>query len=146
MKYQMTCPKCHHEWHYDNGYYDDNITRLGIEIQEIILQLQKHKQLPKSEQYVRTEWWLSAKKALTEKQKQLAELKALRKIYDQQVNHYVFEYFKQAVKEYYGEQGYQMCLEKAKKDAEAYTMGDMMRKPYTRSNSKSDVTSIDKLT
>lgn len=146
MKYQMTCPKCHHEWHYDNGYYDDNITRLGIEIQEIILQLQKHKQLPKSEQYARTEWWLSAKKALTAKQKQLAELKALRKIYDQQTNHYVFEYFKQAVKEYYGDKGYQMCLDRALKDAEAYTTADMMKKPYTRSNSMSDVTSIDKLT
>ena len=146
MKYQMTCPKCHHEWHYDNGYYDDNITRLGIEIQEIILQLQQHKQLPKSEQYARTEWWLSAKKALTVKQKQLAELKALRKIYDQQTNHYVFEYFKQAVKEYFGEQGYQMCLDRALKDAEAYTTADMMKKQYTRSNSMSDVTSIDKLT
>lgn len=146
MKYQMTCPKCHHEWHYDNGYYDDNITRLGIEIQDIILQIQKHKQLPKSEQYARTDWWLSAKRALTEKQKELAELKALRKIYDQQKNHYIFEYFKQAVRENFGEQGYRMCLERAEKDAQAYTLGETMRRPYTRSNSKTDVTSVDKLT
>jgi len=34
MKYQLTCPNCHYEWHYDNGYYDDNITRLGIEIHD----------------------------------------------------------------------------------------------------------------
>lgn len=146
MKYQMTCPKCHHEWHYDNGYYDDNITRLGIEIQKIILEIQKYRQLPTQEQFARKEWRLSAKRALAEKQEQLAELKALRKIHDQQLNHYVFTYFKQAVKEYFGEQGYQMCLDRALKDAEAYTTADMMKKPYTRSNSMSDVTSIDKLT
>lgn len=145
MKYQISCPVCHHEWHYDNGYYDDNITRLGIEIRDIILQLQKHKQLPKNEQYARTEWWLSAKRALTEKQKQLAELKAIRKKCDQQINIYAFETFKHLTKELVGESEYKKLLEKMDSELEAYQVSGLMRHEYTRSNSKSSVTSIDKL-
>ena len=145
MKYQITCPVCHHEWHYDNGYYDDNITRLGIEIQTITLQLRNHKQLPKDEQYARTAWWLSAKKALTEKQKELAELKALRKQYDQQMKVYEFQTFKNLVKEYVGEIKYKELLATMEKELEAYRLSDLMRHEYTRSNSKSSVTSINKL-
>lgn len=145
MKYQVTCPNCNYEWHYDNGYYDDNITRLGIEIQDIILQLRKHKELPKSEQFARTEWWLSAKKALTEKQKQLAELKAIRKQYDQQIKAYEYQTFKIIVKEAVGEVKYKEFLEQMKKELEAYQISGLMRHEYTRSNSKSSVTNINKI-
>lgn len=145
MKYQITCPKCHHEWHYDNGYYDDNIARLGVEIQDIILQLQKHNQLPKYEQHQRTDWWKSAKRALTEKQKELTELKALRKQYDQQIKAYEYQTFKNLVKEYVGEIKYKELLQQMESELEAYTISGLMRHEYTRSNSKSSVTSIDKL-
>lgn len=145
MKYQMTCPKCHHEWHYDNGYLDDNITKLGIEIQDIILQLHKHKQLPKSEQYANTEWWLSAKKALTIKQKKLAELKAFRKLNDQQVKAYEFLMWKELYKEEYGEEAYKSMIKKVEKEVEAYTISGLMRHEYTRANYKADVISINKL-
>ncbi len=145
MKYQMICPKCHHEWHYDNGYLDDNIAKLGVEIQEIILQLREHKQLPKSQQYARTEWWLSAKKALTVKQKQLAELKAFRKINDQQVKQYEFLTWKELFKEEYGEEAYKSMLKKVEKEVEAYTTSGLMRHEYTRANYKADVVSINKL-
>ena len=145
MKYQISCPNCHHEWHYDNGYYDDNITRLGIEIQTIILQLQEHYKLPKYEQHQRTDWYKSAKRALAGKQKELAELKALRKQYDQQVNQYAYAKLKELVKEYVGEIKYQELIEQMKSELEAYSTSGMMRHEYTRSNSKSSVTSISKL-
>lgn len=145
MKYQMVCPNCHHEWHYDQGYYDDNIARLGVEIKDIILQLQEHKLLPKYVQYQRTEWWLSAKKALTEKQKQLAELKALRKIYNEQRNKSIDAYFMQIVKEKVGEGTYIKWREEAEKEAEAYTIKDIMKTPYSRANYKEGVATIDKL-
>ena len=145
MKYQVTCPNCKYEWHYDNGYYDDNITRLGIEIQDITLQLQKHKQLPKSEQYAKTDWWLSAKRALTEKQKQIAELKAIRKQCDQQIKAYEYQVFKNLVKEFVGETKYKELLKQMETELEAYQASGLMRHEYTRSNSKSDVTSINKL-
>lgn len=145
MKYQIHCPICHHEWHYDNGYYDENITRLGFEIQDITLQLQKHKLLPKSEQYAKTDWWLSAKKALTEKQKDLAELKAIRKKYDQQIKAYEYQTFKNLVKELIGEAEYKKLLQKMEQELEAYQISGLMRHEYTRSNSKTDVTSINKI-
>jgi hypothetical protein len=145
MKYQVTCPNCHYEWHYDNGYYDDNITRLGIEIQDIIMQLRTHKLLPKSEQYAKTDWWLSAKRALTEKQKQLAELKAIRKQYDQQIKQYEYQVFKNLVKDLVGETKYKELLEQMETELEAYQTSGLMRHEYTRSNSKSSVTSINKL-
>ena len=91
MKYQMTCPKCHYEFTYDNGYYDKNIARLGVEINDIMRQLAEHNLLPWPEKKARTEWWLRAKKALAEKQKELAELKAIRKVCDQQIKFYEYQ-------------------------------------------------------
>lgn len=145
MKYQITCPVCHHEWSYDNGYYDKNIARLGVEIQTIILQLQKHNELPKCEQYANTAWWKSAKRALTEKQKELAELKALRKQYDQQRHRYEYQKFKELVREYVGEIKFKELIAQMESELEAYSLSDLMRHEYTRSNSKSSVTSINKL-
>lgn len=141
----MVCPNCHHEWHYNQAYYDDNIARLGVEIQEITRQLQAHKLLPKDTQRQRTEWWLSAKLALTEKTKQLSELKALRKIYNEQKEKSIDEYFKQIVKEQAGEVNYIKWREQAEKEAGAYTIKDIMKTPYSRANYKEGVTSVDKL-
>ena len=144
-KYQMICPNCHHEWHYDQTYYDDNIARLGVEIQRIELQLQEHKMQPKHIQYQRTDWWLAAKKAVTEKRKELTELKALRKIYNEQRNKNIDAYFKQIVKEQVGEETYIKWMQKADEEAEAYSMKDIMRTPYAKARYKTDVTSVGKL-
>lgn len=84
---QLRCPKCGHEFGYDNGYYDRNIERLGHEIADLNRQLAQHKLLPFPEQKRRTDWWLRTKKALAEKQEQLGELKAIRKAADQQLNY-----------------------------------------------------------
>lgn len=145
MNYQVTCPKCHHEWSCNNGYFDDNITRLGIEIRDIILQLENHKQLPKKEQYAKTEWWLSAKRALAIKQKEIAELKAIRKKYDQQIKEYEYQIFKNLTKELVGEVQYKKLIEKMNLELEAYEASGLMRHEYTRSNSMSNVTSINKI-
>ena len=106
MKYQLTCPKCKHEFAYDNGYYDRNISRLGIEIQDIIRQLSEHKLLPWPEQKARTDWYFRAKRSLAEKQKELAELKAYRKVADQQVDNMFFKIFKNLVKEEFGQENF----------------------------------------
>lgn len=145
MKYQLTCPKCKHEFQYDNVFFDKNISRLGVEIQDIILQLCEHKKLPKNEQYARTDWWLSAKRALAAKQKELAELKALRKISDQQLNHYKDQVFRALVKELVGEEEYKRLIDKTLEELEAYRESGLMRHEYTRSNAKSNITSINKL-
>ena len=145
MKYQLTCPKCKHEFTYNNGYLDKNITRLGCEIQNIIMQLANHKLLPKPEQMRRTDWWLRTKKALSEKQKELAELKAIRKVSDQQIKEYEYVIFKQITKEFVGEAQFKKFIEQMTEELEAYKTSGLMRHEYTRSNAKSNVTSINKL-
>jgi hypothetical protein len=88
---------------------------------------------------------LSAKKALTIKQKKLAELKAFRKLNDQQVKAYEFLMWKELYKEEYGEEAYKSMLKKVEKEVEAYTISGLMRHEYTRANYKADVISINKL-
>lgn len=144
MKYQLTCPKCHHEFAYDNGYIDKNIARLGHEVREIQLQLAEHKLLPKAEQRKRTAWWLSAKKALAEKTKDLADLKAIRKVSDQQVKHYEHLVFKEFVKERFGEAAYKELLEMTDKELQAYQASGLMRHEYSRRGGGS-VSSINNL-
>lgn len=142
---QLTCPKCHYEFGYDNGYYDENIARLGKEIYDIMNQLAEHKLLPKGEQIARTDWWRRAKKSLAEKQKELSELKAIRKAADQQLKKYEFEIFKNLVRDAVGEDLYEKLIEKMNEETEAYRTSGLMRHEYTRANSKSDVTSINKI-
>ena len=141
----MTCPKCKYEFTYDNGYYDKHITRLGNEIRDIQLQLAEHNTLPYHIKMSRTEWWNRAKRSLAEKQKELAELKAIRKVCDQQLKSYEYQTFKNIVKEFVGEEQYHKFIEQMKEDLEAYKISGLMRHEYTRSNSKSNVTGLNKL-
>jgi ribonuclease D len=132
MKVQLVCPKCNHEFQYNNGYFDKNIAQLGIEIETIKGQLAEHKLKPKNEQYANTEWWLKTKRALTIKQKQLAELKAFRKVADQQREKQEFQAFKNAVKELCGEKIYKQCLEIMLETTKAYNISDTAKVGYTR--------------
>lgn len=145
MKYQLTCPKCKHEFAYDADYYEKNIARLGQEIAEINRQLAKHRLLPWPEQKARTDWYFRARKAAAEKQIELGKLKAIRKAADQQIDKMMFRIFKDLVREEIGEESYRRLIEKSKAELEAYEISGMMRHEYTRSNSKANVTSINKL-
>lgn len=145
MKYQMRCPKCGHEFAYDNGYYDKNIARLGAEIKEINLQLAEHNMLPWPEKKARTDWWNRTKRALAAKQKEIGELKAIRKVCDQQLNAVEFQIFKSLVKERFGAEEYHRLIAEMEREAEAYRVSGLMRHEYTHSNSKPGVTGINKL-
>lgn len=144
MKVQLVCPKCNHEFQYNNGYFDKNITQLGIEITTIMHQLAEHKLKPKSEQYANTDWWLKTKKALAIKQKQIAELKGFRKLADQQREKQEYQAFKNAVKEICGEKIYKQCLEIMLDETKAYDIPDMAKVEYTRAKGEI-ITSVNKL-
>lgn len=116
-----------------------------MEIHEIIEQLQAHKLLTHQEQMARTDWWRRTKLALTRRQKDLAELKAVRKVADQQIKAHEYLAFKQAVKERCGEEAYREMIAQAEKDVEAYKISGLMRHEYTRSAAKPNITSINKL-
>lgn len=145
MSYQLTCPNCRYEFAYDRDYYDKHIAELGVEIQDISRQLQEHNLLPYREQRLRTDWWRRAKLSLTTKQKELAELKAIRKVAEQHLSKEQIGIFKQLVKDELGEERYVQLMEQARLELKAYKISDTMGHGYTRSNSKSSVTSINKL-
>lgn len=141
---QLRCPKCGHEFGYDNGYYDRNIERLGHEIADLTRQLAQHKLLPFPEQKRRTDWWLRTKKTLSEKQEQLGELKAIRKAADQQLKYAETVIFKELVKERLGEKEYRKLYEAAEQELEAYKISGQMWHEYSRAHGQS-VTNINKL-
>lgn len=141
MKYQLTCPKCHHEFQYDNGYFDKNITRLGNEIRDIQLQLAQHNLLPYDEQRRRTDWWKRAKMALATKQKEIGELKSFRKAADQQIKHAQHIILQELIKERYGANVLYELLAQADEELEAYKISGLMRHGYSRSGGGS-ITSI----
>lgn len=145
MKYQLHCPKCHHEFAYDNGYYDKNIHRLGMEIQQITKQLTDFKLLPLKERKQKEQWRRRMNSILQEKSAEISELKAIRKGADQQVMRAKYEIFKEIVRDRYGEQAVLEMLKEADKELEAYKVSGLMVHEYTRFNSKSNVTSINKI-
>lgn len=145
MKYQLHCPKCHHEFAYDNGYYDRNIHRLGMEIQQITKQLTDFKLLPLEERKRKERWRQQMRSILQEKSAEISELKAIRKGADQQVLRAKYEIFKEIVRDRYGEQAVLEMLKEADEELEAYKVSGLMVHEYTRSNSKSNVTSINKI-
>lgn len=145
MKYQLTCPKCKHEFAYDNGHIDSKIARLSAEVTSLIRQLSEHNRLPKDVQYKRTEWWKTTKVQLARAQEELAAAKAFRKVADQQVERFKNDAFKHLVREYVGDKAYIQLMKQAEEDTQAYQISGLMRHEYTRSNAKADVISINKL-
>lgn len=141
---QLRCPKCGHEFGYDNGYYDRNIELLGHEIADLNRQLAQHKLLPFPEQKRRTDWWLRTKKALAEKKEQLGELKAIRKAADQQIKYAEAVIFRDLVKERLGEKEYMKLVLEAEKEMDAYKISGQMWHEYSRTRGQS-VTNINKL-
>ena len=145
MSLQMTCPYCKREFPYDNGDLDRKISLASQRIQEITLEIAKikamHPKLRRKREGRRSVLVLE----LNEAQKEITELKAVRKACDQQIKHYDFETFKRLVKERYGEEEYRKLYTHVEEELQAYRVSDLMKHEYTRSNAKADVISINKL-
>lgn len=145
MSLQMTCPYCKREFPYDNGDLDRKISLAGQRIREITLELAKikamHPKLRREREGRRSVLVLE----LNEAQKEITELKAVRKACDQQIKRYEFETFKRLVKERYGEEEYRKLYTHVEEELQAYRVSDLMKHEYTRSNAKADVISINKL-
>jgi phage terminase large subunit GpA-like protein len=145
MKYQLTCPKCKHEFAYDNGHIDGEIARLSAEVTSLVRELSEHNLLPKDEQFRRTAWWKGTKVRLAKAHEELAAAKAFRKVADQQVEKFKNDAFKHLVREKIGDEEYIKLMKQAEADCEAYRISGLMRHEYTRSSAKANVTSINKL-
>lgn len=143
MAVQMVCPFCKKEFPYNNGKLDAEISAIGQRIQTVTKKLTDIK-------YGRhdDESWYEKKrlvKELTRLQERITELKAIRKVADQQIKYHEHQLLKDIVKERYGEEEYRKILEKVDEGMKAYKLSDMMKHEYTRAPSKPGVTNIDKL-
>lgn len=145
MKKQMVCPKCKHEFTYDNGDIDMQIAQLRRDITLLNTQIQEYKALSGGEKQMRKKWLVYARKELTKKNAELRDLKEFRKVADQHIKKMEFHLFKALTREYVGDQVYFEIIEKMEADLEAYKVSGCMQHEYTRSHHMSSVTSINKL-
>ena len=143
MKYQITCPKCKHEFAYNYGDVEAEIRQNGIEIQELKAKLAEFKTLPYSKQqelFNDRRYWVRKIEKLA---KRSAELKAIRQHAHDTIDVYIERNFKHYVKEELGEARYVELWDKARQDAQSYNVADTMKVPY--SSKKPSVTSINKI-
>lgn len=145
MSVQMTCPYCKREFPYNNGDLDKKISNIGQRITSINRELAEIKALPPKAKKAREGRRKVLVMELTSLAEKVSGLKAIRKACDQQVKYYEYQAFKDIVKERYGEKEYKQILAMVEDEIKAYKISGLMRHEYTRSASKSNVTSINKL-
>ena len=145
MKYQLTCPKCKHEFAYDNDHINGKIARNAAEITDINKQIAQFKLLPADERRRRQAWKDRKNARLQELIAENSQLKSFRKVADQQVKYMQFQIFKNLVEEEFGTEAYRRLLRRAEEELEAYKISGLMAHEYTRANYKTSVTSINKL-
>ena len=145
MKYQLTCPKCKHEFTYDGGEIDAKIERLKNEITRHIKWLEEYKLMPKYKQNELRQTRYYKKKSLGEMQTDLQALKSQRKVANEHIQRSTLEIFAQLVRDEIGEKRYIELKQKAEQELEAYQLSGLMRHEYTRASSKGNVTNINKL-
>lgn len=145
MRKQMVCPKCKHEFVYDNGDIDMQIAHLKRDITLFDDQIAEYNALPKEEQQARAKWRRYVARELAKKHMRLRELKEYRKVADQQMKKMEFHLFKALTRECVGDALYMEIIAKMEADLEAYKVSGCMQHEYTRSQHMSSVTSINKL-
>lgn len=146
MALQMTCPHCKQEFPYYNGELDRKISILGQRYTTIEKRLANIKALGRDRWDNHT--WAERSRLVREKNKiseELSGLKAVRKACDQQIERFEYMIFKEFIKERHGEEEFRKILALVEEELQAYKASGLMRHEYTRSNAKSDVTSINKL-
>ena len=146
MAIQLTCPFCKKEFPFDNGALDAEIHKLGIRVSQLSKRLGEIKALPAHQKNASTKKERDNLIAELESRKaRLTELKAKRKVVDQQKNLYAFMIFKEIVKDKYGDEEYQRILAQTMEELQAYQVSGMMRREYSRSPHKPNVTSSNKV-
>lgn len=145
MSVQMTCPYCKKEFPFNNGDLDRKISSIAQRISTINRELAEINAMhPKAKRFKEGRRKVLVLE-LSELVEKITELKTVRKATDQQIKAYEYQAFKDIVKERYGEAEYKKIIEMVDEEIKAYQISGLMRHEYTRSNSKSNVTSINKL-
>lgn len=146
MAMQMTCPYCKREFPYENEEIDRRLHEIGIKIEETKAQLQRYKIMPK---YQKTnETWKEKQFYINQLNRlnlEYRELKDFRRKGEFQKGNLEYRAFKSIVKELIGDKKYMELWDKVHEEMKAYDISDLMKKYYSRSSSKPNVTSINKI-
>lgn len=145
MSVQMTCPYCKREFPFDNGGLDREISNIGQRISTINRELAEIKAAgPRARKAAEGRRKVLTLE-LTSLMEKVSKLKAIRKATDQQIKFYEYQAFKDIIRDRLGEEEYRKILALVEKEILAYKASGLMLHEYTRSQHKSNVTSINKL-
>lgn len=145
MAYQMTCPYCKKEFPYDNGNLDKKIDEIGHRIMEINAELSIIKSSQPTVRRAKEGRKKVLVRELCELNMKIKTLKTIRKTCDQQIKLFELMTIKSIIREKYGEKEFQKIIEAMEQEMQAYKISGQMLHSYSRSGSKSDVISINKL-
>lgn len=125
-KIQLTCPKCKYEFSFNLGDLDTQIMNLGKEIQTITRQLAEFKILSKEEQKAKLYWKKQTVFALQKKKEQLTKLKIKSKSVHDEVTRMNYHILKNVIKEFYGNEEFERCINEVIKRGKAYKISETM--------------------
>ena len=125
-KVQLTCPKCKYEFSFNLGDLDTQIMNLGKEIQTITRQLAEFKILSKEEQKAKLYWKKQTVFALQKKKEQLTKLKIKSKSVHDEVTRMNYHILKNVIKEFYGNEEFERCINEVIKRGKAYKISETM--------------------
>lgn len=145
MAYQMTCPYCKREFPYNNGSLDKEISEIGHRILKINQELAAIKASQPTVRRAKEGRRKVLVLELGNLNLKIKELKSIRKACDQQIKLFELRAIKEIIRDRYGEAEYKKVLELMEAELQAYKLSGMMLHEYTRSGSKSNVASINKL-
>ena len=136
QRVQLVCPKCKHEFKYDDGYINNKINELGLEIKNIQTQLAHHRTKSKADKLLRTEWYFKTKDALSIKEKQLLELKTIKKTAKQFIDSQEYQIFKEIVKEKFGKEAFMECIALLNEEMKPYNVASTAKTNFSRADGK----------
>lgn len=131
-KVQLTCPKCKYEFSFNLGDIDTQIMVLGKDIQSIVKQIAEFKTLPIEEQKEKYYWKKQAILALEKKKEQLRKLKIKSKAVHDEVTRMNYQLLKNVIKDFYGNEEFERCINEVIKRGKAYKISETMKKDNYR--------------
>lgn len=134
-EFQLTCPNCKHEFKYNRGYYDREIARLSAELTSIEAQLANYKTISQPTREQRR-WRKSAIVAKNIKVKDITELKAFRKLANENLARQIDSVFNRKIKDMLGEPEYIRLREESEKIVHAYDIKDLAKTTFTSATGK----------
>ncbi|BAL83543.1 hypothetical protein SELR_18350 [Selenomonas ruminantium subsp. lactilytica TAM6421] len=124
---QLVCPHCHYEFQYNDG-------KIGADIRkchEKLNYLMERREIVRGNfKYAKEFKRLGVE--ISRVTKQLSRLKDYRRLAGEHKEKQEFLAFKEAVKEFWGEDGYKRCIKYVCEETKGYTIADIAKGTYTK--------------